>query len=254
MGTLALLLMASAAQGAYVNYDVNVGSHENFSLSVYGFNASGPAQTESGMVGEIKLSNKTGDLSHLLPASYSTVCVDLKGTLYVPSNYGFTAPVQFGNNTGWDPTWGYDGTSADSKAAIQHAADLFYTHRVQGAGWVNDATHWAALQLAVWDALYDTHVGNAASSYDVATGRFRATGDAATITLADSWLHSINMNATYAGALIQPDPQTQQGAIGQELFVNLTPVPEPTTMIAGALLLLPFGATTVRVVRNRRAA
>jgi hypothetical protein len=30
-------------------------------------------------------------------------------------------------------------------------------------------------------------------------------------------------------------------------------VPEPTTVIAGALLLLPFGASTIRVLRNRRA-
>jgi hypothetical protein len=31
-------------------------------------------------------------------------------------------------------------------------------------------------------------------------------------------------------------------------------VPEPTTMIAGALLLLPFGASTIRIVRRNRAA
>ena len=31
------------------------------------------------------------------------------------------------------------------------------------------------------------------------------------------------------------------------------PVPEPTTMIAGALLLLPFGASTLRIVRRRMA-
>jgi hypothetical protein len=30
-------------------------------------------------------------------------------------------------------------------------------------------------------------------------------------------------------------------------------VPEPTTFIAGALLLLPFGASTVRILRNRKA-
>lgn len=30
------------------------------------------------------------------------------------------------------------------------------------------------------------------------------------------------------------------------------PVPEPTTMIAGALLLLPFGASTLRIVRKNR--
>jgi hypothetical protein len=36
--------------------------------------------------------------------------------------------------------------------------------------------------------------------------------------------------------------------------VSLTAVPEPTTMIAGALLLLPFGASTIRIVRRNRMA
>ena len=31
-------------------------------------------------------------------------------------------------------------------------------------------------------------------------------------------------------------------------------VPEPATMIAGALLLLPFGASTLRVLRKRQTA
>jgi hypothetical protein len=33
---------------------------------------------------------------------------------------------------------------------------------------------------------------------------------------------------------------------------QFTPVPEPTTMIAGALLLLPFGASTLRMLRKNR--
>jgi hypothetical protein len=36
--------------------------------------------------------------------------------------------------------------------------------------------------------------------------------------------------------------------------VSLTAVPEPTTMIAGALLLLPFGASTFRILRKNRKA
>jgi len=32
----------------------------------------------------------------------------------------------------------------------------------------------------------------------------------------------------------------------------LAPVPEPTTLIAGALLLLPFGASTLRILRKSR--
>jgi hypothetical protein len=36
--------------------------------------------------------------------------------------------------------------------------------------------------------------------------------------------------------------------------VNLAAVPEPTTMIAGAMLLLPFGASTLRFMRKARVA
>jgi len=35
--------------------------------------------------------------------------------------------------------------------------------------------------------------------------------------------------------------------------MQFAPVPEPTTMIAGALLLLPFGASTLRMLRRRTA-
>lgn len=35
---------------------------------------------------------------------------------------------------------------------------------------------------------------------------------------------------------------------------HTAPVPEPTTMIAGALLLLPFGASTIRMLRKNRTA
>jgi hypothetical protein len=36
--------------------------------------------------------------------------------------------------------------------------------------------------------------------------------------------------------------------------VRLVAVPEPNTIIAGALLLLPFGMSTVRFLRKQRAA
>ena len=37
----------------------------------------------------------------------------------------------------------------------------------------------------------------------------------------------------------------------QDLLIQS--VPEPTTMIAGALLLLPFGVSTLRLLRRRTA-
>jgi len=36
--------------------------------------------------------------------------------------------------------------------------------------------------------------------------------------------------------------------------ISVTQVPEPTTMIGGALLLLPFGASTLRILRKNRGA
>jgi hypothetical protein len=35
-------------------------------------------------------------------------------------------------------------------------------------------------------------------------------------------------------------------------FIDSPTIPEPGTMIAGALLLLPFGASTLRFVRKNR--
>ena len=39
---------------------------------------------------------------------------------------------------------------------------------------------------------------------------------------------------------------------GASANVAILAVPEPTTMIAGALLLLPFGASTLRILRRNR--
>jgi hypothetical protein len=46
------------------------------------------------------------------------------------------------------------------------------------------------------------------------------------------------------------DPKYNLDPSAKSLFV----VPEPTTMIVGALLLLPFAASTLRMVRKNRAA
>jgi hypothetical protein len=42
----------------------------------------------------------------------------------------------------------------------------------------------------------------------------------------------------------------------QDMVVSLTalPIPEPTTVVAGALLLIPFGASTLRMVRRKNIA
>ena len=44
------------------------------------------------------------------------------------------------------------------------------------------------------------------------------------------------------------------GSITYQITPQIHSVPEPTTMFAGALLLLPFGAGTLRILRRRQMA
>jgi hypothetical protein len=44
------------------------------------------------------------------------------------------------------------------------------------------------------------------------------------------------------------------GTIDSPYVLTIGAVPEPSTVVAGALLLLPFGASAMRVLRNRKSA
>ncbi len=78
-----------------------------------------------------------------------------------------------------------------------------------------------------------------------------------TITLATgpaSYTHySVNLTPTTIGHLsfFWADGGSSSSFVDD---VSVTPVPEPTTMLAGAMLLLPFGASTLRVLRRNRVA
>jgi hypothetical protein len=90
--------------------------------------------------------------------------------------------------------------------------------------------------------------------------------DAATLNtiLASGNLASItedaNGIATYTPAgFTSPGYQINPSSPGtpagyQNSYEFISAVPEPTTMIAGALLLLPFGASALRTIRKKQAA
>jgi len=64
-----------------------------------------------------------------------------------------------------------------------------------------------------------------------------------------------NQSDTYAGFGVVPvnylDPSSiYEPATGNQIIASV-PVPEPTTMISGALLLLPFGWSAVRQLRKK---
>jgi len=67
-------------------------------------------------------------------------------------------------------------------------------------------------------------------------------------TVAQGLLNNLPRNSDYVGYLLKPTDTT-----AQELLIDVTPVPEYGTMVAGALMLLPFVASTLRIVRKKPA-
>jgi len=199
-----------------------------------------------------------------MPQSYVTVCTDFKGSLYIGSTYAYNAPANgFAGQLGIDPSWN------NPALAIENAAYLFYHdgNPTLTGGITGNVQTMAALQLAVWMVLYDTTssgnvVVNSSSEFNVTTAN-NGGGDTAAITEALGWISALNGQYGYTGSLLTPvstlgnqgNPDNQ---LPQELMIAAgnqsqgAPVPEPSTMLAGALLLLPCGLGVIRILRNPR--
>jgi hypothetical protein len=266
--TIQTLALASGVGGlvsvasASVTYQINNGGLESFDVAIDGTSINGA------LAGGIQINRVSGDTS--MPASYVTVCTDIQGTLYLGRSYAYDTPTApFNGQTGVNPTWGtvntpayLSGSSADTAnaaQAIQNAAYLFYTFgHPANTGIGGNADEMAALQLAVWEALYDT------TTLGTVTGtRFTVSGgDVNAINLANTWISDLNSQANagnfgYTGYLLYPDPLSvpnNNNEPPQELLIGANPVPEAPTVIASALLLLPLGASAFKILRKKRTA
>jgi hypothetical protein len=147
--------------------------------------------------------------------------------------------------------------SSGQQWGINNAAYLWSTY---GNGIVaeQNSSKAAALEFAIWTALYDsTGFGGALNNIWVApTLQMNATTLGYYNTYVAAITASAPHQATYAGNVLESTITDQGAGSGgsQEFFLLGTPVPEPTTMVAGALLLLPFGLCTLRMLRKSRTA
>jgi hypothetical protein len=259
--SLAAAWCANSAM-AQATYTVDAGGLESFDLTI------DTTSYQDGLAGAIDLKYVSGTGS-----SFASVCTDVSGTLWLGYNYSYGAPTTFAGNSGLAPTWGAGNqgglvSTANEMAAINAANNLFtqfggILSNPSTAQSVLDAK--AGLQLAVWAALYNTTAG--VNSINLDGPRFSVSGPADGTTWSGAWgqtyvgtpqalidaitdLGQVNFGAQYSGNdLLIPSPTTQFGVTAQEVLV---PVPEPSTLIAGGLLLLPFAASAIRVrARNR---
>jgi hypothetical protein len=126
---------------------------------------------------------------------------------------------------------------ADIAIAIEKLWAKYYTAAQADSSGVTAA----ALQVAIWKIEGGGQaLGNGNPGYTVT-----ASGNNSVTTEVADMLTSLNGLTAEADlvAIVSPD--------GQSYVVA---VPEPTTMLAGALLLLPFGASTLRILRKRQTA
>jgi hypothetical protein len=86
-----------------------------------------------------------------------------------------------------------------------------------------------------------------------------ATGNpTATFSLGDDYL-LFNATSTAAGliSILESNPGNSYGEVdmnGLQISGAFSSVPEPTTILTGALMLLPFGANGMRKIRRKLTA
>jgi hypothetical protein len=272
---VAALCAATSVQASIVKYTIGNGGLETFNVKMDG------QAMNNILAGGISITQTPSGNNASVPQYYVSVCTDLEASLYLGSTYKYnTPPNAFSGQIGIDPIWGavntpayLGGSAADAlnaAKAIQNAAYIFNTFgnlTANHTGMSGTLSQLAAVQLAVWAVLYDT--GSNGKVVMNADSRFQLTGgaDGTAITDVTTYINAINASANsgnfgYTGYLLFPNGApndiqgNRDGQPPQELMIDaasFTPVPEPSTVVAGLLLLLPFGASTLKLLRHRRA-
>ena len=115
----------------------------------------------------------------------------------------------------------------------------------------------AALALAIYKSLYDSNAYGSAANNNF-TFDNGLNGNVSANYLSDL-AYLKNFGSPADGYILRPNPDA--AGSGQDMILlasgnpqTVSAVPEPTTVIAGSLLLLPFAASALRILRKNRTA
>ena len=174
-------------------------------------------------------------------------------------------PSAWATSTGPNPQyWG-----VNNAAYLWNAYGMGIVNNTGNVG--DQSQRAAALEFAVWTSLYNSmgygKLGTTAAQvgpnyWAAPTSQMgSATDPNSTLYWYNTYVNALTTSglnhAVYTGNVLESTIAVNGGAGSggsQEFLLLGTPVPEPTTMVAGALLLLPFGASTLRILRKNRTA
>jgi hypothetical protein len=260
VATVGCVFNASATTTPDVSYKIG-GSSDLLQFDNIDFTIGGKTTVYNNIyAGGEQISQPSGS-NDGLPNNYISICTDFLGSLYGGSTYKYLgSPVSMSSaSAGIDPGWN------NKTLAIANASYLFNTYGDLGSGGLGTGNKagisvedMAALQLAVWMVLYDTGSNgnvtmNSSSEFYISSTSGDSSTEIAAVGLADSYVANLTGNYKNIDSVLQPD--TSLGYQGnpdneypQELMYSS--VPEPATVLAGILLLLPLGVTTIRNLRK----
>jgi hypothetical protein len=188
--------------------------------------------------------NVTSGLGVLTQDPFSTFCIEYTETITLANNITYNAFL----NT--EAVAGSGGAVGGVDPISKATAWLYSQYR---AGTLDNTTAYTysdagniALQQAIWWLEQETDAYTAApSGSESAWNNYLV---AAAISAAGGG-RALDANGAYGVYAL--NLYNQNGGKAQDM---LAIVPEPGTIVAAALLLLPFGASTIRILRKNRAA
>jgi hypothetical protein len=208
--------------------------------------------------------NQWGTVNNQVPNSLDSVCLSpaglLDGGAYTYNIEAFSVATPGIYPSAWAVGGGGQQWGINNAAYLWNRYGKFIVNNTGNVGYQSQRA--AALEFAIWTALYNsTGYGQLGANNWVAPTGQMGSGINSTFAWYDTYINALTTSGItgpqFTGNVLEGTGAVTGGAgsgQSQEFFLLGTPVPEPTTMVVGALLLLPFGASTVRMFRKSRTA